>query len=60
MLEYSRPSVAAGSITYRAGAYEYALITRQQRVAFGKPIIKHEESASKLAEMRSTSTRRAY
>src|SRR5437879_9864636 len=51
MLEYSRPSVAAGSIGIARAAYEYALDYAQQRVAFGKPIIKHEGIGFKLAEM---------
>ena len=51
MLEYSRPSVAAGSIGIARAAYEFALDYAQQRVAFGKPIIKHEGIGFKLAEM---------
>ena len=51
MLEYSRPSVAAGSIGIARAAYEYALDYAQQRVAFGKPIIKHEGIGFKLAEI---------
>jgi len=51
MLEHSRPSVAAGSIGIARAAYEFALDYAQQRVAFGKPIIKHEGIGFKLAEM---------
>jgi len=51
MLEYSRPAVAAGSIGIARAAYEFALDYAQQRVAFGKPIIKHEGVSFKLAEM---------
>ncbi len=51
MLEYSRPAVAAGSIGIARAAYEFALDYAQQRVAFGKPIIKHEGVGFKLAEM---------
>src|SRR2546421_238238 len=51
MLEYSRPAVAAGSLGIARAAYEYALDYAQQRVAFGKPIIKHEGIGFKLAEM---------
>src|SRR5207247_2411839 len=51
MLEHSRPAVAAGSIGIARAAYEFALDYAQQRVAFGKPIIKHEGIGFKLAEM---------
>ena len=51
MLENSRPSVAAGSIGIARAAYEFALDYAQQRVAFGKPIIKHEGIGFKIAEM---------
>jgi alkylation response protein AidB-like acyl-CoA dehydrogenase len=51
MLEHSRPAVAAGSIGIARAAYEYALDYAMQRVAFGKPIIKHEGIGFKLAEM---------
>src|SRR5256714_6425850 len=51
MLEHSRPAVAAGSIGIARAAFEFALDYAQQRVAFGKPIIKHEGIGFKLAEM---------
>src|SRR5947199_9498264 len=51
MLEHSRAAVAAGSIGIARAAYEFALDYAQQRVAFGKPIIKHEGIGFKLAEM---------
>ena len=51
MLEHSRPAVAAGSLGIARAAYEYALDYAMQRVAFGKPIIKHEGIGFKLAEM---------
>jgi acyl-CoA dehydrogenase len=51
MLEYSRPAVAAGSIGIARAAYEFALDYAMQRVAFGKPIIKHEGIGFKLADM---------
>ncbi len=51
MLENSRPAVAAGSIGIARAAYEFALDYATQRVAFGKPIIKHEGIGFKLAEM---------
>jgi acyl-CoA dehydrogenase len=51
MLEHSRPAVAAGSLGIARAAYEYALDYAMQRVAFGKPIVKHEGIGFKLAEM---------
>jgi acyl-CoA dehydrogenase len=51
MLEYTRPGVAAGSLGIARAAFEFALDYAQQRVAFGKPIIKHEGIGFKLADM---------
>src|SRR2546428_7975879 len=51
MLESSRPAVAGRSLGSARAAYEYARDYAQQRVAFGKPIIKHEGIGFKLAEM---------
>ncbi len=51
MLEHTRPGVAVGSICIARAAYEFALDYAMQRVAFGKPIIKHEGIGFKLAEM---------
>jgi acyl-CoA dehydrogenase len=51
MLEHSRPAVAVGSIGIARAAYEFALDYATQRVAFGKPIIKHEGVGFKLADM---------
>src|SRR2546421_10090364 len=51
LLEHYRPAVAAGSIGIARAALEFALDYAQQRVAFGKPIIKHEGIGFKLAEM---------
>jgi alkylation response protein AidB-like acyl-CoA dehydrogenase len=50
-LDFSRPSVAAQALGIAAGAFEYATEYAKERVSFGKPIIKHQAIAFKLAEM---------
>ncbi len=50
-LDFSRPSVAAQALGIAAGAFEYATQYAKERVAFGKPIIKHQAIAFKLADM---------
>src|ERR1700686_714419 len=51
MLEATRPSVAAGALGIARAAFEFARDYSLQRVAFGKPIAKHEAIAFKLADM---------
>jgi len=50
-LDFSRPSVAAQALGIAAGAFEYATQYAKERIAFGKPIIKHQAIAFKLADM---------
>ncbi len=50
-LDFSRPSVAAQALGLAAGAFEYACAYAKERTAFGKPIIKHQAIAFKLADM---------
>jgi len=50
-LDFSRPSVAAQALGIAAGAFEYATQYAKERVAFGKPIIKHQAIGFKLADM---------
>ena len=50
-LDFSRPSVAAQALGIAAGAFEYATQYAKERVSFGKPIIKHQAIAFKLADM---------
>jgi len=50
-LDFSRPSVAAQALGIAAGAFEYATQYAKERVTFGKPIIKHQAIAFKLADM---------
>ncbi len=50
-LDFSRPSVGAQALGIAAGAFEYATAYAKERVAFGKPIIKHQAIAFKLADM---------
>src|SRR5256884_4168385 len=50
MLEKSRAAGAARTIGIARAAYEFALDYAQQRVAFGKPIIKHEGIGFKPAD----------
>lgn len=50
-LDFSRPSVAAQALGIATGAFEYATQYAKERVAFGKPIIKHQAIAFKLADM---------
>jgi len=51
MLEVTRPMVAAGALGIARAAFEFARDYSLQRVAFGKPIAKHEAIAFKLADM---------
>ena len=51
MLEATRPMVAAGAIGIARAAFDFARDYSLQRVAFGKPIAKHEAIAFKLADM---------
>ncbi len=50
-LDFSRPSVAAQALGIAAGAFEYATQYAKEREAFGKPIIRHQAIAFKLADM---------
>ncbi|MFH0824493.1 MAG: acyl-CoA dehydrogenase family protein [Pseudomonadota bacterium] len=50
-LDFSRPSVAAQALGIAQGAFEYATQYAKERVTFGKPIIKHQAIAFKLADM---------
>ncbi len=50
-LDFSRPAVAAQAVGIAAGAFEYATQYAKERTAFGKPIIKHQAIAFKLADM---------
>ncbi len=50
-LDFSRPSVAAQALGIAAGAFEYATGYAKERTTFGKPIIRHQAIAWKLAEM---------
>src|ERR1700730_5128247 len=51
MLEVTRSSVGAGALGIARAAFEFARDYSLQRVAFGKPIAKHEAIAFKLADM---------
>ena len=50
-LDFSRPAVAAQAVGIAAGAFEYATEYAKERITFGKPIIKHQGIAFKLADM---------
>jgi len=50
-LDFSRPSVAAQALGIAAGAFEFATQYAKDRDTFGKPIIRHQAIAFKLAEM---------
>ncbi len=50
-LDFSRPSVAAQALGIAAGAFEYATQYAKERETFGKPIIRHQAIAFKLADM---------
>ncbi|MDQ7784349.1 MAG: acyl-CoA dehydrogenase family protein [Desulfomonilaceae bacterium] len=50
-LDFSRPSVASQALGIAAGAFEYATEYAKERTTFGKPIIKHQAIAFKLADM---------
>ncbi|EGL83253.1 acyl-CoA dehydrogenase domain-containing protein [Caldalkalibacillus thermarum TA2.A1] len=51
MLEATRPSVGAAALGIARAAYEYALEYARERKQFGKPIIKQQAIAFKLADM---------
>lgn len=51
MLEATRPSVGAAALGVARAAYEYALEYAKERKQFGKPIIKNQAIAFKLADM---------
>lgn len=50
-LSGGRIGIAAQALGIAGGAYELALAYAQERVAFGKPIIRHQAIAFKLADM---------
>ncbi len=50
-LDFSRPSVAAQALGIAQGAFEYATQYAKEREVFGKPIIRHQGIAFKLADM---------
>ena len=50
-LDFSRPAVAAQALGIAAGAFEYATEYAKERTTFGKPIIRHQAIAFKLADM---------
>ncbi|MDQ1285574.1 MAG: hypothetical protein QG663_988, partial [Thermodesulfobacteriota bacterium] len=50
-LDFTRPAVAAQAIGIAEGAFEYATQYAKERESFGKPIIKHQAIAVKLADM---------
>jgi alkylation response protein AidB-like acyl-CoA dehydrogenase len=49
--EHTRTHIAIAAVGLARAAYEYALQYAQERVQFGKPIIKHQAIAFKLADM---------
>jgi alkylation response protein AidB-like acyl-CoA dehydrogenase len=49
--EATRPVVAAQAVGIARAAYEYALDYAKERVAFGKPIVKHQSIGFMLADM---------
>jgi alkylation response protein AidB-like acyl-CoA dehydrogenase len=51
MLEATRPSVGAAALGIARASYEYALEYARERKQFGKPIIKQQAIAFKLADM---------
>jgi acyl-CoA dehydrogenase len=51
MLEATRPMVGAGALGIARAAFEFARDYSLQRIAFGKPIARHEAIAFKLADM---------
>jgi alkylation response protein AidB-like acyl-CoA dehydrogenase len=51
MLEATRPAVGAAALGIARAAYEYALEYAKERKQFGKPIIKNQGIAFKLADM---------
>jgi acyl-CoA dehydrogenase len=53
-LEATRPGVAAGALGIARAAYEFALDYAQDRQQFGRPIMKHQAIAFKLADMATT------
>jgi alkylation response protein AidB-like acyl-CoA dehydrogenase len=51
MLEATRPVIAAEAVGIARAAFEFARDYSLERMAFGKPIAKHEAIAFKLADM---------
>lgn len=51
LLQYSRMIYAATSVGLARAAFEYASDYAKQRESFGKPIVKHQLIAAKLADM---------
>ncbi|WP_040606657.1 acyl-CoA dehydrogenase family protein [Salsuginibacillus kocurii] len=51
MLEATRPAVGAAALGIARASYEYALDYAKERKQFGKPIIKNQAIAFKLADM---------
>ena len=49
--EYTRMHIAISAIGVARAAYEYALDYAQERIQFGKPIIKHQSIAFMLSDM---------
>jgi len=50
-LDFTRPAVAAQALGVAQGAFEFATQYAKERETFGKPIIKHQAIAFKLADM---------
>ncbi len=50
-LDFSRLGIAAQALGIAAGALEYAVAYAKERETFGKPIIRHQGIAFKLADM---------
>ncbi len=51
-LDFSRLGIAAQALGIAAGALEYAVAYAKERETFGKPIIRHQGIAFKLADMK--------
>lgn len=50
-LDFTRPAVAAQALGVAQGAFDFATNYAKERETFGKPIIKHQAIAFKLADM---------
>ncbi len=50
-LDFSRPSIGSQALGIAAGAFEHATAYAKERESFGKPIIRHQAIAFKLADM---------